>query len=84
VVKEAWSSPITGSPSYCLEKKLKLTKSAIKQCNTHYFGDIKTKLDNTLSLLDIAQHAPPFDSNLALELHLQNLLDVYLQQEESL
>jgi len=84
VVEEAWSSLITGSPSYCLAKKLKLTKSAIKQWNKLYFGDIKTKVDNNLALLDTAQQAPPTDSNLALELHLQNLLYIYLQQEESL
>jgi len=79
VIEEAWSSIILGSPSYCLAKKLKLTKSAIKYWNKHYFGDIKTKLDNTLSLLDIAQQAPPSNSNLDLELHLQNLLDDYLR-----
>jgi hypothetical protein len=55
VIEEAWSFIISGSPSYCLAKKLKLTKSAIKYWNKHHFWDIKTKLDNTLSLLDIAQ-----------------------------
>jgi hypothetical protein len=84
VIEEAWSSIISRSPSYCLAKKLKLTKSTIKYWNKHYFRDIKTKLNNTLYLLDIAQQAPPSDSNLALELHLQNILDYYLQQEESL
>jgi hypothetical protein len=84
VIEEACSTLITWSPSYYLAKKLKLTKSAIKYWNKNYFGDIKTKLDNTLSLLDITQQATPSDSNLALALHLQNLLDEYLQQDESL
>jgi hypothetical protein len=70
VIKKAWSNLISGSPSYCLAKKLKLTKTAIKYWNKHYFGDIRTKVDKTLSLLDITQRAPPSYSNLALELHL--------------
>jgi len=52
VIEEAWSPFIAGSPSFCLTKKLKLTKAAIKFWNKHYFGIIKSKLDNTLSLLD--------------------------------
>jgi hypothetical protein len=84
VVGEAWSSPITGSPSYCLTQKLKYTKKAIRHWNKHYFGDIRTKLNPTLQLLDATQRAPPSDSNLALELHLQSQLDEYLLQEESL
>jgi hypothetical protein len=52
VIEEAWSPFIASSPSFCLTKKLKLTKAAIKFWNKHYFGIIKSKLDNTLSLLD--------------------------------
>jgi hypothetical protein len=84
VIEEAWSPFIAGSPSYCLTKKLKLTKTAIKLWNKHYFGNIKSKLDNTLSLLNKFQQAPLSDSNLALELHIHDLLDDYLLQEESL
>jgi hypothetical protein len=83
VIEEAWSTPVAGSPSFCLSQKLKLTKTAIKQWNKQYFGDITTKLNSTLAFLDLVQQAPS-DSNLALELHLQNLLDEYLKQEESL
>jgi hypothetical protein len=78
VIEEAWSNLISESPSYCLAKKLKLTKTAIKYWNKHYFGDIRTKVYKTLSLLDITQQAPPSDSNLALELHVQSLLNDYL------
>jgi hypothetical protein len=46
VIEEAWSPFIDGWPSYCLTKKLKLTKTAIKFWNKHYFGNIKSKLDN--------------------------------------
>jgi hypothetical protein len=84
VIEEAWSPFVAGSPSYCLTKKLKLTKAAIKFWNKHYFGNIKSKLDNTLYLLDKVLQAPHSDSNLAMELHLQTLLDDYLLQEESL
>jgi hypothetical protein len=49
VIEETWSPFIVDSPSYCLTKKLKLTKAAIKLWNKHYFGNIKSKLDNTLS-----------------------------------
>jgi hypothetical protein len=83
-VGEVWSTPTTGSPSYCLTKKLKYTKKAIRHWNKHYFGDIRTKLNSTLQLLDATQWAPPSDSNLALELHLQSLLGEYLLHEESL
>jgi len=55
VIEEAWSNLILGSPSYCLANKLKLTKTTIKYWNKHYFGDIRTKVDKTLSLLDITQ-----------------------------
>jgi hypothetical protein len=41
-------------------------------------------LDTTLSLLDKVQQASPSYPNLAMELHLQKLLDEYLKQEESL
>jgi exonuclease III len=84
VINEAWSALIVGSPSFCLLQKLKITKAAIKYWNKHYFGNINNKLDCTLSLLDKVQQAPPSDSNLAMELHLQELLDEYLKQEESL
>jgi hypothetical protein len=84
VVGEVWSTPTTGSPSYCLTKKFKYTKKAICHWNKHYFGDIRTKLNSTLQLLDATQWAPPSDSNLALELHLQSLLGEYLLHEESL
>jgi hypothetical protein len=84
VINEAWSALIAGSPSFCLLQKLKITKAAIKYWNKHYFGNINNKLDCTLSLLDKVQQAPPSDSNLAMELHLQELLDEYLKQEESL
>ncbi|XP_062165083.1 uncharacterized protein LOC133871673 [Alnus glutinosa] len=84
VIEEAWSPFIVGSPSYCLTKKLKLTKEAIKFWNQHYFGNIKSKLDRNLFLLDEVQQAHPSDANLAKELHLQSLLDDYLLQEESL
>jgi exosome complex RNA-binding protein Rrp4 len=84
VIDEAWSTNIIGSPSFCLTKKLKITKKAIKYWNKYYFGDIRSKLDSTLHLLDITQQAIPSDSNLALELHLKSLLNEYLQQEESL
>jgi hypothetical protein len=83
VIEEAWSAFIAGSPSFCLITKLKITKTAIKYWNKHYFGNIKSKLDSTLSLLDKVQQASPLDSNLAMELHLQELLDEYLKQEES-
>jgi hypothetical protein len=84
VINEAWSALIAGSPSFCLLQKLKITKAAIKYWNKHYFENINNKLDCTLSLLDKVQQAPPSDSNLAMELHLQELLDEYLKQEESL
>jgi hypothetical protein len=84
VIEEAWSPFIAGSPSYCLTKKLKLTKEAIKFWNKHYFGTIKSKVDRTLFLLDEVQQAHPSDANLAKEFHLQSLLDEYLLQEESL
>lgn len=83
VIEEAWSTQIRGSPSFCLAQKLKLTKTTIEHWNKHYFGDIKTKLNSTLYLLDVTQQAPHLDSNLALELHLQSLLDEYLKHEES-
>jgi hypothetical protein len=41
-------------------------------------------LNSTLQLLDATQQALPSNSPLALELHLQSLLDEYLLQEESL
>jgi hypothetical protein len=84
VIDEAWSTLIAGSPAFCLSKKLKITKDAIKYWNKHYFGHIKHKLDTTLSLLDKVQQASPSDPNLAMELHLQKLLAEYLKQEESL
>jgi hypothetical protein len=83
VINEAWSILVSGSPAYCLIKKLKNTKQTIKHWNKHYFGKIKRKLDSTYQLLDITQQAPPSDSNLALELHLKFLLNEYLIQEES-
>jgi hypothetical protein len=84
VIDEAWSALIAGSPSFYLTQKLKITKDAIKYWNKHYFGNIKSKLENTLSLLDKVQQASPSDPNLAMELHLQDLLDEYLKQEESI
>jgi hypothetical protein len=84
VINEAWSILMSGSPAYCLIKKLTDTKQTIKHWNKHYFGEIKRKLESTYQLLDITQQAPPSDSNLALELHLKSLLDEYLIQEESL
>jgi hypothetical protein len=84
VIDEAWSALIAGSPSFCLTQKLKITKDAIKYWNKHYFGNIKSKLENTLSLLDKVQQASPSNPNLAMELHLQDLLDEYLKQEESI
>jgi hypothetical protein len=84
VIDEAWSALIAGSPSFCLTHKLKITKAAIKYWNKHYFGNIKSKLDSTLSLLDKVQQASSSDSNLAMELYLQELLDEYLKHEESL
>jgi hypothetical protein len=83
VIEEAWSHFIPGFPSYCLTKKLKLTKE-VKFWNKYYIGNIKSKLDSTLSLLDNVQQAPHSDSNLAMELHLQALWDEYLLQEEFL
>jgi hypothetical protein len=50
VIEEAWSVLIAGSHSFCLTKKSKITKEAIKFWNKHYFGNIKNKLDSTLSL----------------------------------
>jgi hypothetical protein len=61
VIDEAWSLDIIGSPSFCLTKKLKNTKKALKYWNKHYFGDIRTKLDSTLKLLDSTQQAPSID-----------------------
>jgi len=84
VIQEAWSTPIEGSSSYCLSKKLKITKHSIQYWNKHYFGDIRSKLDRTLKLIDAVQRDYPSDSNLALELHLHYLVDEYLLQEESL
>lgn len=84
VIQEAWSTPIEGSSSYCLSKKLKFTKQSIKYWNNHYFGDIRSKLDHTLKLLDAVQRDTPSDSNLTLELHLHTLMDEYLLQGESL
>jgi hypothetical protein len=83
VIQEAWSTPIEGSFSYFLSKKLKITKQSIKYWNKHYFGDICSKIDRTLKLLDAVQQDYPSDSNLALELHLHSLVDEYLLQEES-
>jgi hypothetical protein len=84
VINEAWSLIVSGSPAYCLIKKLKNTKQAIKHWNKPYFGEIQRKLDSTYQLLDITQLALPSDSSLALELHLKGLLNEYLIQEESL
>jgi hypothetical protein len=83
VIQEAWSTTIKGSSSYCLSKKLKITKQSIKYWNKQYFGDIRSKPDRTLKLLDAVQRDYPSDSNLALELHLHSLVDEYLLQEES-
>jgi hypothetical protein len=84
VIDEVWSTTVLESPSYCLSKKLKHTKKALKHWNKHFFGDIRTKLTSTLHLLDVSLQAPPSDSNLALELHLQYVISELLQQEESL
>lgn len=84
VILEAWSTPIEGSSSYCLSKKLKFTKQSIKYWNKYYFGDIQSKLDHTLKFLDAIQWDSPSNSNLALELHLHTLMDEYLLQEDSL
>jgi hypothetical protein len=84
VITEAWSLAITSSASFCLTKKLKHTKKALKYWNKHFFGDIRSKLDYTLQLLDSTQHAPSTDSTLAFELHLKSLISEYLQQEESM
>jgi hypothetical protein len=51
VIKEASSSAIIGSPTYCLVRKLKNTnnkKRAIKFWNKHHFGNIRRTLDSTL------------------------------------
>jgi hypothetical protein len=84
VINEAWSTAVSSSSSSCLAQKLKLTKKTIKYWNKYHFGDIKSKLDSTLLLLDITQQASPFDYNLGLELHLKSLLNEYFIQEESL
>jgi exonuclease III len=84
VISEAWSIAPYGSPSFCLTKKLKNTKRALKYWNHHYFGDIHAKIVSTLKLLDDTQQSPSTDSTLAFELHLKSLLSDYLQQEESL
>jgi hypothetical protein len=73
-----------GSPFYCLSKKLKHTKKALKYWNKHFFENIRTKLNSTLQLLDVTQQAPPSDSNLALELHLKSVINELLQHEESM
>jgi hypothetical protein len=75
---------VFGSPSYCLSKKLKHTKKALKHWNKHFFGNIHTKLNSTLQLLDVTQQAPPSDSNLAIELHLKSVINELLQHEESM
>jgi hypothetical protein len=41
VINEAWSSIVASSPAYCLIKKLKNTKKAIKYWNKRHFGDIR-------------------------------------------
>jgi len=84
VIGEAWSFSVLGSPSFCLSKKLKNTKKALKHWNKHVFENIHTKLTSTYHMLDITQQAAPSDSNLALELHLKSVLHDLLQQEESL
>jgi hypothetical protein len=85
VIEELWSPFIAGSPSYCLTKKLKLTKAAIKFWNKHYFGNIKSKLDKTLSLLDKIQQAPPSNSNFGrLNLGSYGLLSLILTQDSSI
>jgi hypothetical protein len=84
VINEAWSTVVSGSPSSCLAQKLKLTKKAIKYWNKYHFGDIRSKLDSTLLLLDVTQQAPLSDYNFSLELHLKSLINEYLIQEESL
>lgn len=70
VIEEAWSTPVAGSPSFCLSQKLKFTKTAIKQWNKQYFRDITTKLNSTLAFFDLVQQAPSSDE--------------YPKQEESL
>jgi len=84
VIGKAWSSSVLGSPSFCISKKLKNTKKALKHWNKHVFGNIQTKLSSTYHTLDITQQAAPSDSTLALELHLKSVLHDLLQHEESL
>jgi hypothetical protein len=81
---EVWSTAIFGSHSFYLSKKLKHTKKTLKHWNKYFFGDICTKLDSTLYLLDVTQQAPSSDSNLAFELHLKSVINEYLEQEESM
>jgi hypothetical protein len=77
VIDEAWSTAVFSFPFFGLAKKLKHTKKAFKHWNKHFFGDIRTKLNSTLHLLDVTQEAPPSDSNLALELHLKSVINGY-------
>jgi hypothetical protein len=52
MIAKAWNSPFNGSTAYALSRKIKASKTALKDWNIHHFGNIHFKIKNLLAELN--------------------------------
>lgn len=84
VIDAAWQIVVSGNPAFCLIKKLKHTKLALKRWNSLVFGNIQNKIKSSMHQIDMVQQATADPNSQALEKKLKSDLENLLIQEETL
>jgi hypothetical protein len=84
VIAVAWKLIVSGSPTLCLENKLKNTTVALKRWNHLHFGNIQNKIKSTMRRIDQVQGSHPSQSAFSLELNLKAEFEDLLLKKEIL
>lgn len=84
IIDAAWNRVVQGNPAFCLVKKLKYTKAALKSWNTQYFGNIQRNIKVTLKQIDSIQQGPHTLASSTREAFLKSDLEDLLIKEELL
>lgn len=71
VVKNAWSKQLTGSFAFKFSKRIKITKSALRQWNKTHFKNCEVKIQEIMNEIEIAQNKEPSQENIKHERNLQ-------------
>jgi exonuclease III len=82
VIDAAWQVAVSGNPAFCLVKKLKHTKAALRRWNSLYFGNIQNRIKSTLISIDKVQCGPASLNSSVLESQLKLELEDLLVKEE--